>query len=668
VRAGTVEVQRVRHRTAAADPLVGRLRLASVLERADVGPRGLAPSAILCVRRLGDPLPRRLRVRPGEVRPPPEWERAAAEALGEALRQAARPALEAVPASANAVLFADRGELLACLAADWLSGDFAARWWWPGIVGSAAARPAAAPRLARAGDGVRTSVLEAWFAAPQHVAAALELLAARGQAVAFVESLVAEEAGALAAVVATAAALPALAAAAGEAAGPDRPPAVAAPPAGPAPAPPWHGLAPEAAMVRRTPARELLLGLALALRRAPAAVRTPAFAAATRAWLGAPAGESARASPPAEKLPARPDRTASEPDVPAPPRPTRPRSRGRRRDEPPPAAARAVARDAPSRTPESQPPPAPPFAGAATRAAAGPSPAAPARAEEVDAFPVAAARAPRAGAEQATPSASRPPAFEQPSAPQAPAPEVAGAGELAEATDTELGGLFFLVSLALHLGLVADFSAPEGGLVGLDPWDLVALLGPRLLDDPSPADPVWPLLARLAGRNPRERPARDFAPPDDWRVPPRWLEPWPETGDWTWSAARGRLRIRHPAGFFVVDVAGGASALDAELAPYSGLAGGVRRARLPADGARGRPATRWAHRLARYARPRLARALGTDDLELFLRRPARILVTPAHVDVVFALAHHPLEIRLAGLDRDPGWIPAAGRFLAFRFE
>jgi hypothetical protein len=240
--------------------------------------------------------------------------------------------------------------------------------------------------------------------------------------------------------------------------------------------------------------------------------------------------------------------------------------------------------------------------------------------------------------------------------------------EPVEVIETELGGIFFLANLAIYLGLVADFSAPSDPGVGLDPWDLLALLAPKLLDDPSPRDPVWSLLARLASRDERQPPGRDFTPPTDWRVPPEWLEPWPAAEEWVWSRARGRLRVRHPAGFLVLDV----TAEDGELDVYAAFAPRLRRARVPGDGARGRPATRWIHRLAAYVRPRLALALGLDDpgdvARVLLRRPARVHVTPAHVDVVLSLAQHPLEIRLAGLDRDPGWIPAAGRFLTFRFE
>jgi hypothetical protein len=43
-------------------------------------------------------------------------------------------------------------------------------------------------------------------------------------------------------------------------------------------------------------------------------------------------------------------------------------------------------------------------------------------------------------------------------------------------------------------------------------------------------------------------------------------------------------------------------------------------------------------------------------------------VTATRVDVVFELKRLPLEVRMAGLDRDPGWVPAAGRFVAFHFE
>jgi hypothetical protein len=47
---------------------------------------------------------------------------------------------------------------------------------------------------------------------------------------------------------------------------------------------------------------------------------------------------------------------------------------------------------------------------------------------------------------------------------------------------------------------------------------------------------------------------------------------------------------------------------------------------------------------------------------------ARVHTLAAHVDIHFDLADLPLQVRFAGLDRDPGWVPAAGRFIAFYFD
>ncbi|MGZ4878242.1 MAG: hypothetical protein ACXVIO_08675, partial [Candidatus Angelobacter sp.] len=78
---------------------------------------------------------------------------------------------------------------------------------------------------------------------------------------------------------------------------------------------------------------------------------------------------------------------------------------------------------------------------------------------------------------------------------------------------------------------------------------------------------------------------------------------------------------------------------------------------------------RWVGWMASYFRARLLRALGRDDaVALLCGRPARVVLTLTHVDVTFSLDHHPIEIRMSGLDRDPGWIPAAGRYVSFQFK
>jgi hypothetical protein len=240
--------------------------------------------------------------------------------------------------------------------------------------------------------------------------------------------------------------------------------------------------------------------------------------------------------------------------------------------------------------------------------------------------------------------------------------------------ETELAGVFYLLNLALFLDLYVDFTRPRERGLALDPWDLLALLAPRLLDEPSRDDALWSLLARLAGRGPRERPGRGFRPPRVWRTPADWLAPFEHDGTWRWSAARGTLRLVHPAGFAVAAVPRTQepphTQLGRELRRLRLLVPAPHRAALPREPAQ--PLVRWTGRLAAYADARLRRALGVGGDEsldrLLLRRRARLFVTPTHVDIALRLADLPLEVRFAGLDRTPGWIPAAGRFVAFHFE
>jgi hypothetical protein len=244
---------------------------------------------------------------------------------------------------------------------------------------------------------------------------------------------------------------------------------------------------------------------------------------------------------------------------------------------------------------------------------------------------------------------------------------------------TELGGAFYLLNLALFLGLYADFTRPLGGGLALDPWDYVALLtrallGPAALEPGARDDPLWALLARLARRPRRAPPGRGFAAPLAWRTPLDWLEPFARDGEWRWSAAGGTLRIVHPMGFAAVALprtrATPAQQLARELRRVQPLDVHPRRARMPPEPAT--PLRRWTRRLAAYADARLRVALGLEPSaslpDTLLRHNARVRVTPSHVDVTLELAKLPLAVRFAGLDRTPGWIPATGRFVGVHFE
>ena len=58
---------------------------------------------------------------------------------------------------------------------------------------------------------------------------------------------------------------------------------------------------------------------------------------------------------------------------------------------------------------------------------------------------------------------------------------------------------------------------------------------------------------------------------------------------------------------------------------------------------------------------------GRQRVKAMLALPARLQASAERADLHFSLAGLPLAVRLAGLDRDPGWIPAAGCDLRFHF-
>jgi hypothetical protein len=67
-----------------------------------------------------------------------------------------------------------------------------------------------------------------------------------------------------------------------------------------------------------------------------------------------------------------------------------------------------------------------------------------------------------------------------------------------------------------------------------------------------------------------------------------------------------------------------------------------------------------------------ARLEPSEDLRAvmadILQEPATLYVTRTHIDVVFTLEQIRLDLRVAGLDRDPGWVPELARVIAFHYE
>jgi hypothetical protein len=676
------------------DSLTARLRLGQLLSGTKLRPSGLAPAAILCIRRLHDPRPETLELGPQDVRAPREWEHALVSALDRMMREAARPADEAVPASADAVLFADRAEMLACLARDICHGTSWTRWWWRGIL----------PRVH--GDAEGAGLL--WLEQPQYAPAAMALLAAGGDAVPFARMIRPAVALELTARVAAAFAAPALQAEAlaAHATGHQKGPRQSR--AGQARASPWGRIVPEASLHPLLPEQELMLGALLTLRRAPALARSRAFAEQVRVWRlsessGSPAASPPLAPPPLhvrdgarndtrldahgeptgtgiDRKPANSDHVGtlaarSEP-TPRSPEP----GPGAAASPPAATAAASAATDSLDRHEPvlSRPirilPQPPQTRDLASPAAADPPAPTTAQEPNVPAHPPADATE-QDVLEQAEAGASPPVPPDQRRREREPDHRAAQLDPTALTICTQLGGLFYLLNLALHLGLYADFTAPLEPGISLDAWEFVELLGGRLLGR-RPPDPVWGLLARLAGRGPGERAGRRFTPPRAWRVSPTWLEPFDRSGVWRWSAADGVLRIVHPRGFPVVAVPRSSSSPSAQLPRELKRLGPSAPERPPVRTALAReparPLGRWVARLGAYVDARLQAALrpepGCSPAEILIEHRARVHVSPSHVDVILDLAWLPLEIRIAGLDRDPGWIPAAGRYLTFHFE
>ena len=138
------------------------------------------------------------------------------------------------------------------------------------------------------------------------------------------------------------------------------------------------------------------------------------------------------------------------------------------------------------------------------------------------------------------------------------------------------------------------------------------------------------MIITAATVDPGAPPGQGFSPAPSWQIPPRWLLP------------------------FAAD--------PAALARFSA------EAPPPAPGSA--PLDRWLGLVLPYVRARLARALGAleeEAVRLTCALPARIQLTATHLDLTLSLADLPIELRLAGLDRDPGWVPAAGRYIAFHF-
>jgi hypothetical protein len=604
-------------RRAGLEPDAARA-VAQRLAALDVAPASLGPSAVLCIRSLADPAPGTLRLEDDAWAASP-WVAALERRVDALGRHAARPADGPVPAGVEAVLFRDRVELLACLAEAAATPGAMTSWWWR--------------TLTRELGG---DIAIAWLREPALVPAVVDLLARRGTVAAVLTGLPAAAATRIAAAVAAEAGLTAVARAVTQPGPVDGPP-ITPPTAARAAPSTRRALVVGAAAARvdrqigaltdpavMPPAAAALAVVALAVHRRSVLLHDPGFAPAVRRLaagvLVAPGG--VQPAPVGDDGAGVPETAAQ---IAAPP------IRGVDR------AAGAHRREAGSPTSAADPRPA--VGGARRDETVGPD-----------------APSPRH------------------SGPEPAAAERKAADPPGDAIVTDLGGLFFLLVIAVSLDLYTDFTRPLGPQLRLDPWDLLTLLGEELgAREAAPGDAIWPLFAWLADRPPDARPGMDWRPPASWRLPPDWLRPFPAPHACRWARVDARVRVEHPAGFAVLDARSPADRpADVRRLLRAGPGSVVLRRGAVRRPHRARAQERWVAELAGYLRARLRDTLGAGDDGaircVLLERRAQVFLGPGSCDVVMALDELPVAVRAAGLDRDLGWVPAARRSVRFRYR
>jgi len=628
------EIGKVRVRSPDAG-LLDRHRLVSALiERADMVPPRLPAGAILIVRRLSATM--RSRALAPLVPTADLWTTAPRDQMADLLDRAVRPVDGALPADAVAVLFADESELLACMVRDMLHGTLA-RWWWWKAVG----RPA---RSLDPADAMRISITA--------VPGAISLLDDWREADALVGSLSDHQAETLLEALASAFSLAVPRHAAGspeprveeEAEGAD---VAAASPAGavsvgssraPAARGLWQRALGDSAPVAWSGPKAVFLATALLVHRNPAAARIPThLAALADPHIVVPAASAAELSwsPSLPRSgPTSSERASAEPD----PSPFSSLLAGE--DRPPQRDAVETSVDA-----------------------------------EVEVDPVAAPSTPPDPVPLDSPR----------SHPQsvvigADGHDIqAAAGSADAGTPTDLGGLFFLVNVIVGLDLIDAFA--DWGLDEMSAWEVVDALARSLISEPSVAtDPVWDVLAELAGRATSDELGTPVPEDATYRMPSAWSAVPLGIPQWAWRA--GRLRVWTDAGYVLAEVPAVEARTEHVLGLVSDYVSGTVRCRrrafasapvaiLPAWADQASPAfRRWLELFVPYLQARLSDALGEQPAAVgrVLMRPAVLNVSRTHIDVVMDLDSVSVPVRMAGLDLDPGWVPSLGRVITFTYQ
>lgn len=623
-------VSRMKVRGSRLDPLLCRQRLSRLLDEADVTLDGFPRSAIICLRHVRTTVDDGLLSASSRQGSREGWKRQIRTSLDQVARHAYRPARDVVPTTAEAVWFADQAELLACLGRDWSTHRLSTVWWWHSLF----------PRA-----NFSTLAVTQWKDKPQWIPAVLHRLAVTRELISVVRRLSENDCKTLcSALIMTFGlthlrtviqALPdavrnepesrllrsevALSITDRQVPGHNQTRDHES----------WLTSVPEAADETMPIEARAFLIIGFLLHRTPQTVRAAAFSRSFQQWC-----ETAhRPAAPMERSSALATREMPHVSIPK-------SSRQATSSVRTPADRPAIQWQFSELSSEEKP---------AVRQSA----------------PIAKAEQPFVSREAETSAL-----VDKPQASDKPVNDLAAEAPLV--IESAWGGLLYLINVALHLELYADFSHPLRPGLDLPMWRFLALIGEELAGETLRQDPLWDGLVDLCG--PTDQPSHDWMPPEDWAMPSDWLDTFPSAEPWRWSSCRGRLRLVHPAGFVVYDRVAHESELEEELerlkTDYIGISNLERDekdvASTDAAGLR-----RWLNWLIPYLRARLVLALAVDEgdaMSLLLHRRCRIQLTDGRLDAFFSLQDHPIEIRMAGLDRNPGWVPAAGRYVEFHYD
>ncbi|HEX3186624.1 MAG TPA: hypothetical protein VHQ94_17650 [Pyrinomonadaceae bacterium] len=209
--------------------------------------------------------------------------------------------------------------------------------------------------------------------------------------------------------------------------------------------------------------------------------------------------------------------------------------------------------------------------------------------------------------------------------------------------ETKIGGVLFLLNLLQRMRLPECFDEQLDLSAHVSGWGLLELLGKALLGPTSKTfgdDPLWQTLQRLDGRSEREAPGASLPDVAEFRLPERWLKFIDRESlvDQSRTAFTNRMQ---------------------EMIGWSDLSPSMQRWMCWAFP--------FLHHVLLRA---LGEEVATpEDLEtVLLQKAGTLYCTATHVDLVMRMDQIALPVRQAGLDANPGWLPDLMRVVSFHFE